>query len=118
MKRMIQEFYQAIGGDYGKAIARMSNDERIQKYLRFFLEDDSFHQLEEAMTAEDCEAAFRGAHTLKGVCQNMSFAVLGTVAEEITEALRAKDFETAKTIYPKVKEAYEQVTEAIRQMLA
>ena len=48
------------------------------------------------MTMRECyeaiggnyEDAFRGAHTLKGVCQNLSFDRLYEASNELTELLR------------------------------
>ena len=114
---MIQEFYEKINGDYEIAISRMQNDERIKKYLGFFLADESYNQLENAMNNEDCDAAFIGAHTLKGVCQNMAFTELSKVAEQITEELRAKEFDKAKETFPKVKIEYKKVIEEINNLL-
>ncbi len=114
---MIEEFYNQIGGDYSKAISRMQNDERIQKYLKFFLMDESYNQLETAIEANDCESAFRSAHTLKGVCQNMAFEILSKVVEQITEELRAKDLKAALITFPKVKEEYQKVIDGIKKII-
>lgn len=114
---MIKEFYQNINGDYETAISRMSNDDRIKKYLTFFLADESFSQLKKAMEENNCDDAFRAAHTLKGVCQNMAFSELGKIAEDITEKLRAKDFESAKEVFPEVEVAYQKVISAINTVL-
>ncbi len=117
MVYMIEELYNHIGGDYAKAISRMQNDERIKKYLKFFLMDESYQQLAQAMEAHNCEEAFRGAHTLKGVSQNMAFAVLGNIVEQITEELRAKDFDKALETFPKVTESYQKVIEEIKRIM-
>lgn len=114
---MIQEFYKKINGNYEIAISRMQNDERIKKYLGFFLMDESYKQLADAIEAGDCEAAFRGAHTLKGVCQNMAFTALSIVVEQITEELRAKDFDKAKETFPTVATEYQKVIDEIHQIM-
>lgn len=114
---MIEEFYNQIGGDYSKAISRMQNDERIQKYLKFFLMDESYNQLKTAIEANDCESAFRGAHTLKGVCQNMAFEKLSKIVEQITEELRAKEFEKALATFPNVTEEYQKVIDGINEII-
>ena len=95
----------------------MQNDERIKKYLKFFLMDESYKQLEDAMSAEDCEEAFKGAHTLKGVCQNMAFTDLSVVVEQITEELRAKEFDKAKETFPRVAEKYKVVIDEIKKVI-
>ena len=52
------------------------------------------------------EDAFRGVHTLKGVCQNLSFDRLYEVSHELTELLRDRTGEQ-----PGIPEAMEKVTE-------
>lgn len=114
---MIEDFYKKINGNYEEAISRMQNDERIMKYLKFFLMDESYKQLENAIENGNCEEAFRGAHTLKGVCQNMAFTELSLVVVQITEELRAKNFEKAKTTFPKVSQEYKKVIEEINKIV-
>ncbi len=114
---MIQEFYEKINGNYEVALSRMQNDERIKKYLNFFLMDESYKQLADAMELNNCEEAFKGAHTLKGVCQNMAFTALSTVVEQITEELRAKEFEKAKETFPIVTKEYQKVIDAIHEII-
>ncbi len=114
---MIEEFYKKINGNYEEAISRMKNDERIIKFLKFFLMDESYKQLEQAIDNGSCDDAFRGAHTLKGVCKNMAFTELSLVVERITEELRAKEFEKAKTTFPKVSEEYKKVIEEINKIV-
>lgn len=114
---MIEELYSSIGGDYKQAISRMQNDERIEKYLKFFLMDESYNQLEDGMATKNCEEAFNGAHTLKGVCQNMAFTDLSTIASQITEELRANNMEKAETTFLEVKKEYERVIKAIKRII-
>ena len=114
---MIEEMYKNSGSSYEIAISRMQNDDRIKKYLGFFLEDPSYNELKTAMEQNDCDSAFRAAHTLKGVCQNMAFTALGKVAEQITEELRAKDFEKAKETFPEVTSWYNKVIEEIKKVI-
>ena len=52
------------------------------------------------------EGAFRGAHTLKGVCQNLSFDRLYEVSHELTELLRDRTGEQ-----PGIPEAMEKEAE-------
>ena len=103
---MIEEMYKNSGSSYEIAISRMQNDDRIKKYLGFFLEDSSYSSLKKAIEDGNCDEAFRAAHTLKGVCQNMAFTALSKVVEQITEELRAKDFEKAVITFPEVTKLY------------
>ena len=114
---MIEEFYKKINGNYETAISRMQNDERILKYLKFFLMDESYKNLEGGINSGDCEAAFRGAHTLKGVCQNIAFTAFSTIVEQITEELRAKDFEKAKQTFIQVEIEYKKIIDEINKII-
>ena len=114
---MVKELYDSIGGDYKQAISRMQNDERIEKYLRFFLMDESYNQLEDGIATKNCEEAFNGAHKLKGVCQNMAFTNLSTIASQITEELRANNMEKAELTFLEVKREYERVINAIKRII-
>ena len=114
---MIEEFYDKIGGSYSEAISRMLNDERILKYLKFYLADDSFPNLKKAIEEKNVEEAFNSAHTLKGVCKNMSFSSLSKVAEEITEVLRARNLNEAIIIFQKVEEEYSKVIIGINEII-
>ena len=53
-----------------------------------FLDDGSYQELVNALKEGRDEDAFRAAHTLKGVCQNLSFTSLYEPSQTITEALR------------------------------
>ena len=79
---------------------------RIRRITLKFLEDQSYLQLKQALENKNNEDAFRGAHTLKGVCQNLSFDRLYEASNELTELLRDRIGEK-----PGIPEAMEKVTE-------
>ena len=84
----IQECYEAIGGNYEDVLGRLRSEALIRKFTLKFLEDQSYPQLKLALKNRNYEDAFRSAHTLKGVCQNLSFDRLYEVSHELTELLR------------------------------
>ena len=102
----IQECYEAIGGNYEDVLGRLNNEALIRKFALMFLEDSSYMQLKQAMADKNYEEAFRSAHTLKGVCQNLSFDRLYEVSHNLTELLRDRTGEQ-----PGIPEAMEKVTE-------
>ena len=57
--------------NYDDVLARLSKEERVEKYIIRFLDDQSFVQLKVALAEGNTELAFRSAHTLKGVAQNL-----------------------------------------------
>ena len=69
------------------------------------------------MENKNFEGSFRGAHTLKGVCQNLSFDLLYEASHELAELLR--DRTGAQPGIPeameKVTEAYEMTIDAIKE---
>ena len=46
--------------------------------------DGSYQLLQDSLAKEDYEEAFRAAHTIKGVCQNLAFDKLGNSSEHLT----------------------------------
>ena len=53
-----------------------------------FLRDTSFEMLKQTMGQKDYKEAFRAAHTLKGVCQNLALKSLDGPVVELTDILR------------------------------
>lgn len=110
----IQECYDALGGDYQEVLGRLYSEALVQKFVGKFLSDQSFRLLDSSLKAENYEDAFRAAHTLKGVCQNLSFTKLYESSHEITEALRTKNYEQAQQLLPSVEEDYTRTAAAIQ----
>ena len=111
----LQECYAALGGDYNEVLGRLYSEALVQKFVGKFLADQSFQLLSDSLNAGAYEDAFRAAHTLKGVTQNLSFTKLYHSSHEITEALRTKDYDLAKLLLPKVQEDYAKTVGAIRE---
>ena len=114
----LKECYIALGGDYDDVISRLRTEKLVQKFVLKFLNDPSYDKLCKALEAEDYEEAFRASHTIKGVCQNLSFTKLYTSSHALTEALRSGWSPEAGKLLPQVKADYEQTAEAIRTLQA
>lgn len=102
----IQECYAALGGDYEEVLGRLYSEALVRKFVGKFLSDQSFQLLDDSMKAGNYEEAFRAAHTLKGVSQNLSFTRLYQSSHEITEALRTKNYDSAAQLLHRVEEDY------------
>ena len=78
---------------------------------------ESYIQLKQALENKNYEDAFRGAHTLKGVCQNLSFDRLYEVSNDLTELLRDRTGEQPgiPEAMKKVTEVYEMTIEEIKE---
>jgi len=111
----IQECYAALGGNYQDVLGRLYSDALVKRFVGKFLSDPSFQLLETSLKEKNYEEAFRAAHTLKGVTQNLSFTKLYQSSHDITEALRTEDYDRALQMFPQVEEDYARTTAAIRQ---
>lgn len=85
---VLSEFYTEIGSDLKAVLSRIPSEKMVEKFVRMYAMDDSFRQLCEAVSQADWQSAFRVAHTLKGVAQNLGFDRMQDAASALTEALR------------------------------
>lgn len=90
-----QQFYQIIGGNYAETMGRFVTEERVLRFVRKFPADGSFATLKSSLDAGSQEEAFRAAHTLKGVAQNLGFNALFEKAAQVTDILRGGSMEVA-----------------------
>ena len=109
----LNECIAVLGGDFDELKGRMLSEERIKKFLRMFPADQSFCELCNSMESGNFEAAFRAAHTLKGLCANLGIGNLGIKASEITEALRGNVNNGADNILPDLIKEYNAAVDAI-----
>ncbi len=110
----LQECYAALGGDYAGVSSRLPTERMIQKFVLKFLNDGSYDLLLRSMEAENYAEAFRAAHTIKGVCQNLDFTRLYQSSSQLREALRNGFTPEAPALVERVKADYRQTVEAIR----
>lgn len=114
--KMIQAFRDA-GVDVDGAGERfMGNMALFERFLKKFPADPHFDELMEAFDAGDTEKAFQAAHTLKGVCGNLSLTRLFQMISDITEHLRAGDMDSAKEKLPETQEEYEKMIALISKL--
>ena len=115
----LQECYAALGGDYEDVLGRLRSERLIQKFVLKFLDDGSYDLLTASMEAGSWEEAFRAAHTIKGMCQNLSFTKLLESDSALTEALRGEaDAEAARRLKEQVDKDYKQVADSIKAFQA
>ena len=112
----VKECYEQMGADYEGVLGRLRSEALIKKFAKKFLDDGSYASLKKGLDEQNGEEAFRAAHTLKGVCQNLGFDNLYEVSFDITEKLRGRDTDGCEELFAKVTEQYEKTTDAIRMM--
>ena len=86
----LEEFYAAVGGNYSGVLSRIRNEAMIKKFVIKYTADKTCDMLKTAFEEKDWQTAFRAAHTLKGVAQNLSFDALYEVSAVLTEELRGE----------------------------
>ena len=84
----LETFYAKIGGNSADVLRRLPSEAMVRKFIGKYPADTSWGSLESAINSQDWEAAFRAAHTLKGVAQNLGFQKLYLSSTALTEALR------------------------------
>lgn len=113
----VKECYSMLHGDYEEAKTRFKADERIEKFLFLFLEDEHYRKLCEAIEEDNYEEAFLSVHTLKGVCANLALSALYEETKTLTELLREKkQGDAVLESFDKVKEVYALTRKAIKEL--
>ena len=113
----IEQCYEQLHGDYAQVIQRLPSPALVERFIGKFLDDGSFSELTSAMAAGQTEAAFRAAHTLKGVSANLGFEQLRQSASALTECLRGKAEPVPAEALPlleQVRRDYQMTVDAIR----
>ena len=111
----LQACYSALGGSYEEVISRLRSERLVQKFVLKFLDDKSIELLRTSMAEENYEEAFRAAHTIKGICQNLSFTRLYESSSALSEALRVGFRPEAPALAQQVEQDYEETAAAIRE---
>ena len=114
----LKESYAALNGDYEGVMSRLPSEKFVQKFVLKFVNDGSYDLLLRSMEEENYAEAFRAAHTIKGVCQNLDFTRLYRSSSELSEALRNGFTPEAPALVERVKADYQQTVEAIRSYQA
>lgn len=109
----LQECYAALGGNYEDVASRLHSDRIVQKFLLKYADDPSFALLCTAMEEKNYPEAFRAAHTIKGICQNLGFTALLDSSSRLSDALRNGWTPEADPLFEQVKTDHLAVTEVI-----
>ncbi len=109
----VRQLYDKVGGDYENTLARFLTEERMVRFALKFPADQSYALLKNSLESGDMKEAFRGAHTLKGVCQNLGFTALYEPAHRVTEDLRAGN-QVKEEDLRELEERYKELLDALR----
>lgn len=111
----LRECYRDFGGDFDAVLGRMRREQTVEKFVFKFLDDKSFQLFEASMDKKDYGEALRAVHTLKGICQNLSFDRLYESSSLVTKALKENDCDKAVELYPQLSKDYYQVIDLIKE---
>jgi len=115
-KMNAKECYEIVGGNYDEVVSRFPNEALVVRFARKFLEDPSYRSLMESLKEQDYETAFRAAHTLKGVCLNLGLGTLFQSSQQMTEALRSKQYDAVEGLKEQLVKDYLVTTKAIKEI--
>ena len=86
---MTDKAYYEKGFDIVSARERFfGKREMCERYVIRFLEDPNYEEMIKAIREKDTEQAFHYAHTLKGVCANLSLWRMQDAVSGVVEGLR------------------------------
>ncbi len=113
----LKEFYECIEGDYESVTARLMGEKLTERFVLKFLDDPSYDLLCASLDAGNNEEAFRAAHTIKGVSQNLSFTKLYESSSALSDELRGGGEANAETV-KRVKADYLKTADAVKRLKA
>lgn len=110
----VRALYEEIGVDFNDVLTLLRKEDRIKLYLVQTMDDPAFTALDDAMAHADYEAAFRAAHTIKGMGMNLMLKPMTDAAVELVECLRGGlnpgDEQRAESLYRELKSTCEHLT--------
>ena len=109
----LRQCYALLDGDYEGVLGRMRKESLVEKFVLKFLNDPSMDALRQGIAAQDRETAFRAAHTIKGVAQNLGFTELYGAGSRLADELRESWSEEAPALAWQVEAAYQKTAAAI-----
>lgn len=110
MEDVLREKLLDAGVNIETAMERfMNNEQLLVKFLRKFPQDQNYEEMLTAVAEKRYEDAFKAAHSLKGVCGNLSLVSLYDNVCKVVELLRNGESAEIETELPNVKAEYERV---------
>ena len=110
----LKDCYLKFGGDFDEVLGRLRREQTVRKFVFKFLDDKSFSLFESSIGSKDYEDALRAVHTLKGICQNLSFTRLFESSSLVTNALKENDWNRAVNMMPKLSKDYYETINVIK----
>lgn len=94
--------------DYESAMDRFDGNEKLyERILKQFESDKNIGVLRDSLAAGDADAAFRAAHSLRGVAGTLDLHILYGATAPVVEALRVGNVDAARELMGALEAAYE-----------
>ena len=107
---MTLEQLEALGCNVKEGLQRCMNNENFYLILvGKFISTTDLSKLKNALDSKDLETAFKEAHSLKGVCGNLSITPMFQVLAEMVEHLRNKEDIDYLPYYQKIENLFNQI---------
>lgn len=109
----------SIGVEYEETLKRfMGKEDFFLRMLKKFLDDQNYVKLKQAVSDKNWPEAFTHAHTVKGLCGNLSLGNMLEYVVPLTEELRNAPYDEEKIVsyMEGVDKAYAQTVEVIRSL--
>lgn len=117
MNSEIREKLEGVGIDVNDLMERlMGNMTLISRFFKRFPDDASYERMVAGIEKGDVEEAFRGAHSLKGVCANLSMKRFLTVLNPLVDKLREGQLDGVQVMLSSVDEEYRKVVTMIQDI--
>ena len=110
----LKDCYLKFGGDFDEVLGRLRREQTVRKFVFKFLDDKSFSLFEASMVKKVYSESLRAVHTLKGICQNLSFTRLFESSSLVTNALKENDWNRAVNMMPKLSKDYYETINVIK----
>lgn len=112
---MNYEFLKNQNFDVDGAIERFAGkSELFEKYIRLFIQEQSFFQLEDAVKNMNYKEAENNVHALKGLAGNLGINSVYNASSHMLKELRTGDKNKAMELFDFVKEEFIKACEAIK----
>lgn len=105
------------GVDIDAALVRfMGRDDLLLRFLKKFVEDESYETLVGGLQNNSIKEAYKAAHTLKGLCANLSLTNLNRLAGAQAEFLKNENMEAAREIMGDITCEYEKIVDVLNNL--
>lgn len=113
----LKEFCKELEIDYTNMLSKFGNNEMLyNRFLKKFLEDKTYSELEIAIEKENYNDIEKTAHTLKGVSANLGITRLYKLSDELVKLVRIKQYKNLRKTYEKLREEYKTTKEMINKL--